>query len=227
MVAYETGLFDFVGVGEMAETTTQLLSIALHGGVPEGRSVGRVEQLVLQQARDYLSEVREGFVLSVRTERIGEVGELRYLIDRILTDWESVEAELDRLLGTKADGDGSGAAEGCSHTLQAVRRQLMAYGMAAIALGALPRMPAGQVTFPRSYGKPPTYADIPVPVSPGHMLARIEELEKTVTALLAHSPAALVERSYGPVRRTYGFFEASAFLVRRDSRRFGIKTRTN
>jgi hypothetical protein len=33
----------------------------------------------------------------------------------------------------------------------------------------------------------------------------------------------LVERRYGSLRRTYGFFESSAQLANREAERFGIK----
>ncbi len=172
-------VYEFVGIGEMAETTIQLLSLTLRHSTPEkGRSQSRgpgldqVTQLVLQQARDYLARVREGFVLSVRTAQVTDRQEIQYLLDRVLIDW----AQLSQELGIADDPaptvlprdvgelDGSGAAgdraneglPGADEQLEHVRTQLMAYGMATVALGHLPRLPAEQITFPHSYSEPPT-----------------------------------------------------------------------
>ncbi len=95
--------------------------------------------------------------------------------------------------------------------------------MAATALGSLPRTPSEEVTFPYSYGKPPTYCDIPAPATPAAMLQRIEELETMLWKLMASDLQELVNHSYGPLRRTYGFFEVSARLANQEARRFGIK----
>jgi hypothetical protein len=222
------GLYEFVGFGELAETTTQLLALSLHtqtlpGQTATGSSgqgeLSRVEQLVLQQARDYLATVREGFVLSVRTERLTRRGELNYLLERVLTDWSGLSREL------QLDNEGSPASEADGERLRRVRHQLLAFGMAVVALGQLPRLPAKQVTFPHSYGNPPTYSDIPVPSTPGELLWRIEELEQMIWRLMSDAPAELVQRRYGPLRRTYGFFEAGAWLGRKEAERFGIKPR--
>lgn len=222
------GLYDFVGFGELAETTTRLLALNLQTGAgigPGGRveagceEVGRVEQMVLQQARDYLAQVREGFMLTVRTERLTQRGELTYLLERVITDWGGLSREL---LATEELPNGM-TEDGDAARLAQVRRQVLAFGMAVIALGQLPRMPAKQVTFPHSYGNPPTYCDIPVPSTPGEMLWRIEELEQIVWRLMSGELPALLQRRYGPLRRTYGFFEAGAWLSRKETIRFGVK----
>jgi hypothetical protein len=41
---------------------------------------------------------------------------------------------------------------------------------------------------------------------------------------MAGDARALVKRRYNAVRRVYGFFEASALLASRESRRFGLKS---
>ena len=223
-------VFEFAGISEVAETTTHLLALALQQA-DRSRPVadaglGPVEQYVLQQARDYLSTVREGFVLSVRTSNISHRAEFRYLLKRVLTDWD----ELSRELGLAVAGDGPEDAATAPATqedrtlaLERVRQQLLAFGMAAVAMGYLPRLPSKQVTFPQNYGKPPTYADIPVPHTAGEMLWRIEELEETVWQMMSRDLGELVQRRYGPVRRTYGFFETSAWLSSTEVERFGLK----
>ncbi|MCC9078004.1 hypothetical protein FKZ61_018050 [Litorilinea aerophila] len=229
------GIYEFVGIGEMAETLTHMLSLNLKQGMQSGgrqrADLGRVEQLVLQQARDYLSKVREGFMLSVRATQVTHPRELRYLLERVLTDWSQLSQELG--LDTGAAGEESASSQAgaglgmptADHVLhvERVRYQLLAFGMAAVAMGYLPRLPAQQITFPHSYSDPPTYADIPVPSTPGEMLWRIEELEQMLWRLMSADMQELVQRQYGPLRRTYGFFEASAWLSQQEAERFGIK----
>jgi len=229
------GLYEFVGFGELAETTTQLLSLNLHQTAQNGgerrNEMGRVGQMVLRQASDYLHKVREGFVLSVRAGQVSHQTEIRFLLDRVIADW----SQLSRELGL-AEEDGAEKAEGRDATLLAgnhsegtpveierVRHQLLAFGMAVVALGQLPRLPAKEITFPHSYSNPPTYSDIPVPSTPGEMLWRIEELEQMVRRLMSDDLNNLVQRRYGSLRRTYGFFEASAWLSHKETARFGVK----
>ncbi len=210
-------LHDFAAIGELAETTVQLLCFQLEHDLSRDRSerLAQVEQVILNQARDYLGRVREGFVLSVRSADVADRGELRYLLERVLFDWDAFSREL----GLQEEGPASpGAAQ-----LERVRNQLLAFGMAAVALGVLPRLPTEAITFPKSYRHPPTYADIPVPASPGEMLHRIEELERTLWQLMVEDLDELLQRRYEPVRRTYGFFESSAWLARREGRRLGLK----
>lgn len=224
-------VFEFVGMSEIAETTTHLLALALQQAERrrpgEGAAIGEVEQYVLQQARDYLSTVREGFVLSVRAANVSDRAEIRYLLDRVLTDWDALSRELGLQEGAPSHGgeaDADGAVESRERdAVRRVRQQLLAFGMAVVAMGYLPRLPSKQVTFPQSYGKPPTYADIPVPHTPGELLWRIEELEQTVWQMMSSDLGELVQRRYGSVRRTYGFFETSAWLSIREVERFGIK----
>ncbi len=217
------GIYEFASIGELAETTTQLLALDLQHGATSATTTSRgagdrqVKQFVLQKARDYLSEVREGFVLSVRTGQVTERAELRFLLDRVLTDWRGLSEELgfdEATPGEHADQEAD---------LEQVRRQLLAFGMAAIALGQLPRLPAEQITFPYSYGQPPTYADIDAPASPGAMLQRIEEAAQMLWQVMAGDARALVKHRYAPLRRTYGFFESSAQLASREVVRFGLK----
>jgi hypothetical protein len=228
-----TGIDEFVGIGEVAETTTHLLALNLSYTAHHGASLGsgpkrsgQVEQLVLQQARDYVHRVREGFMLSVRTSPSTPVSELRFLLDRVMTDWSQLSHEL----GLDAGMDNSAnpalpLEEALPQRVELVRHQLLAFGMAVVALSQLPRLPAKQITFPHSYNQPPTYSDIPVPSTPGEMLWRIEELEQTVWRIMSDDLRELVQRRYGSLRRTYGFFEASAWLSRKDAERFGVKKR--
>jgi hypothetical protein len=225
------GLYDFVGFGELAETTTQLLALNLHQTAQSGgekrNEIGRIEKVVLRQASDYLHKVREGFMLSVRAGQVSHQTELRYLLDRVIADWPQLSRELGLAEGDdeRTTSNATTAIDNTAGEVERVRHQLLAFGMAVIALGQLPRLPAKEITFPHSYGKPPTYSDIPVPSTPGEMLWRIEELEQMVYRLMSDDLYNLVQRRYGSLRRTYGFFEASAWLSHKETARFGVKKR--
>ena len=230
------GAYKFASVGELAETVTQLLALGLNyrtsvggsPGVQQKTGVEQIEQLILQQARDYLSEVREGFALSVRTERVIRRSELRYLVDQVLLDWNSIWDELG--LTEEAQSDRSSTAMSSHPSEQTekssperIRHQLLAFGMAMTAFGHLPKLPAEKITFPHSYSTPATYADISAPDTPGEMLVRIEELEQMIWRLMTVDLQLLLNQRYGALRRTYGFFEASAHLAHWEAQRFGLK----
>lgn len=231
-----SGVYKFASVGELSETVTQMLSLGLHARATVGgnsrpqakRSLERIEQMILQQASDYLSEVREGFTLSVRTKQVTRRSELRFLLERVLFDWQRFEDEL----GLSNDSDASSLSAQHSSTsstqsptppFEPVRHQLLAFSMAITALGHLPKLPAENVTFPHSYSNPATYHDIPTPDTPGEMLSRIEELEQMIWRLMSMDLQQLLNQQYGALRRTYGFFEASAHLALHEAKRFGIK----
>ncbi len=156
----------------------------------------------LQETLDHLGQVREGFILTLRMgpatfPAIGVMDptELWALVSHVLMDWGWLEQ-----IGLSWQTAGA---------LERVEDQVVSYAHARIALGLLPRLPAEAITYPQPR---PTYADIPVPRTAGELLARIEELEQViwqagVMPLEAMEPA--------PLRRTYGFFEASVWLVER------------
>lgn len=220
------GLYEFVRISEVTATTKQLLALNLQQKTRLGarcepnraRSDDPVEHFVLQQARDFVGQVREGFVLSTRQQDGLSVAEMRYLLDRVLHDWSELSEEIG--LGSTAPGQIPGLD---AEPLQRVRHQLLAFGMAVTALGYLPRTPSEEITFPYSYGKPPTYGDIPSPASPAELLQRIDEVERMIWKGMSLGWQELVNHHYGALRRTYGFFEANALLASREAERFGVK----
>jgi hypothetical protein len=154
---------------------------------------------------------------------------MRYLLERVISDWSQLSRELGLDEGSAESETTQATPAGATPmptAVERVRHQLLAFGMAVVALGQLPRLPSKQVTFPHSYSNPPTYSDIPVPSTPGEMLWRIEELEQMVRRLMSDNLYHLVQRRYGSLRRTYGFFEASAWLTHKETARFGVKKRT-
>ncbi len=206
---------EFIAIAEVAEATTKWLAMHLQTNIqPRGRGTrDQVSLAILQRARDYLADVREGFVLSVRTGQISDKQEMRYLLDRVLLDWDALSQELGLALESKTETE-------FQQALERVRGQLLAFGMALVALAALPRLPAEAITFPHNYHRPPTYADIPAPATPGEILNRIEEMEQMIWRFAAGRWNQLVRHRYGPLRRTYGFFESSAVLAGEQIRRF-------
>lgn len=226
----EECLYDFVHISEIAATTRDLLALNLKQCVRPGghsttrrlRSDQQVEQLILQQARTFISRAREGFVLSVRQADVATKSELRFLLDRVLLDWPSLRDELG-IETDEASADNRTTEQAFDEIVRSVRQQLLAFGIAATALGALPRTPAEEVTFPYSYSQPPTYGDIPTPSTPAEMLHRLEEVEMMLWKLMSMEWQTLLNFHYGPLRRTYGFFEANASLAQRESERFGVK----
>ena len=218
MTLYSGDVTYFVAIGEVADATKKWLAMHLQTDMTSSQrpmARDRVALAILRQARDYLADVREGFVLSVRTGQVTDKSEIRYLLDRVLLDWDALSQELGLALAGEDE-------EALAQELELVRGQLLAFGMAIVALAALPRLPSEAVTFPHSYNRPPTYADIPAPVTPAEVLSRIEEMEGMLWQFAKGQWRDLVRRRYGPLRRTYGFFESSALLAGEQARRFGM-----
>ncbi|HLY28544.1 MAG TPA: hypothetical protein VKQ72_19510 [Aggregatilineales bacterium] len=145
---------------------------------------------VLNRIRENLMPMREGFMLVVRMSDLSLVSELRALLD-ILVDWHWLEE-----LGLHWEG---------GREIERPKGQIVLYQHAVIAFGMLPRLPRSAVTYP--FGQ---YTDIPVPKSPGETLNRLEELEQTIFAAASEPMAALPR---GALRRTYGFFDATTWLI--------------
>ncbi len=150
-------------------------------------------QRQLSDTLEHMGEVREGFVLSQRMPLPLELGELRELIQHVLLNWGWVE-DMGLLMTPGVN-------------VELVKDQIIAYQHALVAMGVLPHLPAEAVTFPQSH---PTYADLSVPGSPSELLERIEEIERVVYRA---SVIPLGDLAVGPLRRTYAFFEASAWLI--------------
>jgi hypothetical protein len=146
----------------------------------------------LTDTLNHLGEVREGFQLSLRVGSVTQASELHALVRRFLVDWRWLEEEGFTLMS--------------SDDVHRVRTQLLAFAHAYTALAFLPRLPAPHITYP---GRA-TYADIPVPRTPGETLERIDELEDVLTRASVRPRQALHPE---PLRRTYGYFEVSAWLI--------------
>lgn len=182
-------LRDYRNLGHIAEATRELLAALV-----EDQSVTRQQRSQLDATLSHLTDVREGFVVSLRTGSVAERSELADLVHHILFDWEWLEA-----FGLELMPDAM---------IHIPRKQLLSFAHSYLALALIPRLPAQRVTFP----SPRSYADIPVPRRAGDLLARIEELEEVI-ARVQQEPTPL-RLSSGSLRRTYGFFESSAWLVR-------------
>jgi hypothetical protein len=188
----------FTALGQVARDTRKVLARAL--GDAE-RRLSADEEDRLDAAGEHLGRVREGCIVTMRAESVRSNSELWDLVQHVLVDW----SWLRQLRLAWDEGE---------QALEVPVAQVLSFAHASVALGCLPRLPPDHVTYPS-----PTrsYADIPVPHSPGEWLERIEELEVVISALGARPAAAMpVER----LRRTYGYFEASAWLVDQHQRRW-------
>ena len=148
----------------------------------------------LSKTLTHIEAMREGFVLSQRTEQREDILEMQAILEHILFAenwWEDF---------------------GFSFTPERkvfmLDNQLISYNHALITMTILPTLPAQAITFPQMR---PTYADVFPPTRPAQILERIEEVEKTIYKACFTAPKNL---SYHAFRRTYAFFEASDWLAR-------------
>ncbi len=205
----EETLREFMALKAISETARDALGAIIR---QEMYQAPRSREIVsMREALEYLSEVREGFALSLRAERVRDPRELMYLVNRLLMDWSWLED-----LGLQL---------ALPETIERVGRQLIAFAMAAVALALTPQLPPEAVTFPvQEYFPRGTYADIPVPETPGDLWERIEEVERVVYAAGMRHLAAM---RLSPLRRAYAFFEANAWVAEQEvSRYFGPSRRS-
>jgi hypothetical protein len=182
-------------LARIVKSTRQTLVTMIEGSGWPGRLSSRRRSGQLADTLQHLGEVREGFILSQRASPHISLSELRALVQHILLDWNWLRSMNLALI------PGS--------SIETVGPQLVVYNHALVALGILPHLPPEAITFPQQR---PTYADLAVPTLPSEMLERIEELERVIyqAEVMPTQPPA-----YAPFRRTYAFFEASAWLVNR------------
>jgi hypothetical protein len=182
-------------LARIVKSTRQTLVAMIEGSGWPDRLSSRRRSGQLADTLQHLGEVREGFILSQRASPHISLSELRALVQHILLDWNWLRSMNLALIPG-------------SH-IETVGPQLVVYNHALVALGILPHLPPEAITFPQQR---PTYADLTVPTLPSEMLERIEELERVIyqAEVMPTKPPA-----YAPFRRTYAFFEASAWLVNR------------
>jgi hypothetical protein len=183
-------LITFFALGNVAAQTKELLGEYMRRG-DAPLSPERRERLTLTFHQ--IENAREGFKITLRTHSVRDLSELRDLIQETLFTWEWLQ---DCGLELEPDSE-----------VYLPLEQTLAFAHSYITLGVLPRLPDWQVTYPDT---PATYADIPVPRTPGEILARIDELENVLSQATAKPRRAADPE---PLRRTYGFFETSAWLV--------------
>ncbi len=188
---------DLLNLEDSRQTLRHLMIVALEANraLYDGLNSPNAEppterRATLNRILDDLTPMREGFMLSLRASDVVLASELRDLVDRLI-DWSWLNE-----LGLRWTTD---------EPLERLGGQVVLYQHALVALGVLPRLPSVAVTFPHG-----AYADIPVPSTPGETLTRLEELEKTIWAA-SSEPVNAISRA--AVRRTYGFFEATIWLI--------------
>ncbi len=188
---------DFLDLGDARRTLRTLIvnaleaNRALYDGLQHPAAEPPPEhRATLNRILAHLMQTREGFALSSRASDITLASELRDLIPYLI-DWTWLED-----MGLRWTTD---------EPLEKLGGQVILYEHALIALGVLPRLPSSAVTYPLG-----AYADIPVPGTPGQTLTRLEELENTIWAA-SNEPLSAISRD--ALRRTYGFFEATIWLI--------------
>ncbi len=198
----EDTLREFLALKAISETARDALGVIIRQEMQ--RAPHSRETVSMREALEYLSEVREGFALTLRTERVRDPRELMYLVNRLIMDWGWLED-----LGLQL---------ALPETVERVGRQLIAFAMAAVALALAPQLPPEAVTFPvQTHFPRRTYADLPVPETPGDLWERIEEVERVVYAAGIRHLAAVHP---SPLRRAYAFFEANAWIAERELSRY-------
>lgn len=194
-------LVEYLELGDVARNVRDSLAyrlVAPHVQVPEGA------QQAFGHALSHLGNVREGFAVSFRTGDGASRSELRALVGAFLFDWDSAS----RALGFDAAPDDN---------VVLPHVQLLSFAHSYVTMGIMPSMPPDAVTFPQPRR---SYADIHAPGTPGEVLQRIEELEEVVSEAETE-PLAQIDA--GRLRRTYGFFETSAWLVAYHAAKFKKK----
>lgn len=188
---------DITNIEPIRQTFRQLAITALEASRALHEGMNRpndeppsAHRAALNRTLKDLTRTREGFMLALRASDVKIASELRDLIGN-LTDWSWLEE-----IGLRWASD---------EPLERLSGQTLLYQHALIALGVLPRLPASAVTHPRK-----TYSDVPVPSSPGQTLSRLEELEHTIWSACSEPVNALPAEA---LRRTYGFFEATTWLI--------------
>jgi hypothetical protein len=188
------------------ESTRRMLRRLMHVAEQTRKSMGQAAQSqtrsaspaqmeVMTDALGYLAQAREGFIITLRTPTSLTTTEMRALIERVMVDWDWLES-----MGLERQSEPE---------ILPVEEQLIAYHHSLLALGVLPRLPPEAVTFP---GYRRTYSDIPVPTTPHETLDRLEEMERALSEVEAADGDTDVWLKEA-VRHTYGFFEATHWLM--------------
>lgn len=184
-------LIEFQALGDVAREMRDSLAYRLVA--PEVDLPDRAHT-AFGHALSHLGHVREGFAVSLRAEDITRISELRDLVKAILIEWRQAEEAL-------------GVQFMPAERVELPHSQIMAFAHSYVTFGMIPQLPPDQVTFPQQRR---TYSDIHAPRTPGEVLERIEEMEEVVCEV-ENTSLKRVDRSR--LRRTYGFFETSAWLV--------------
>ena len=197
-----TSLVDYWQMGNVARELRDGLASRL---VAPNVALPSYAKRAFNDARMQLGDVREGFVISLRAADVTHTTELRKLVNAVLLDWGHAE----ELFGFDVMPDDK---------VETPRMQLIAFAHSYVTFGLIPSLPPDEVTFPQQRR---TYADIYAPRTPGEVLERIEELERVVTDAELEP---LDHIDHNRLRRTYGFFETSAWLIAHHTTKFRGKT---
>jgi hypothetical protein len=203
MDALGSGFAEFDRLSDLFGRTRRLLEAALidHDLPPGGTDLLATESL------PHVEDIEAGFRAWLRAG-MADLAELRWLVLQAATvstapqDAAEERAALEEQL--RAD------AAAARRSLDArVAHRLFALAHARLVFALLPRAPSSDVRFPAGRR---SYADIPVPRSPGELALRIEEIERELWRTATGRAPAASDDAY---RRTYGFFDIAEQLSTR------------
>jgi hypothetical protein len=183
------------------ETRVVLDAVVTRGDLPEGAT-----ELVATEALAHVEDVEAGFRAWLRASE-GELRELRELVLHgglglpVARDPAEERAALAEAMQARTGAGGE------RDLAPAPSRRLAALAQARLVFAMLPRTPAPDVHWPNGRR---SYADIPVPRTPGQLAERIEELERELWWV---ATGRVPLRPEGAYRRTYGFFDTAERLM--------------
>jgi hypothetical protein len=195
-----SGFAEFDRLSDLFGRTRLLLdAVWTERDLPSGGS-----ELLATEALPHVEEIEAGFRAWLRAG-MADLAELRWLVRQagIVVSTPRDAAEERAALEEQRN---AGAPRGRRVIDDDVAARLFALAHARLVFAFLPRTAPDDVRFP---GGRRSYADIPVPRSPGELALRIEEIERelwrTATGRTPHGDD-------GAYRRTYGFFDAAERL---------------
>ena len=147
----DRALAEYLDLGQVARDVRNSLAfrlVAPEAHLPEGN------QQAFNHALSHLGQIREGFVVSLRTSDMATPTEMRKLVQAILFDWEHAA----QWFGVDVAAD---------DRIEMPQPQLIAYAHSYVTMGCIRSLPPDAVTFPQARR---SYADISAPRTPGEVL---------------------------------------------------------
>ena len=196
-----SGFAEFDRMAILFRRTRELLDLAAAtGDLPDDAT-----ELLATETLPHVEDIEEGFRVWLRAGT-AELAELRALLARAGVHGDGAGNRAERRAALIETMHEIAAASGQHEIVPAPARYLAALQHARLVFAMLPTTPAQEIHFPAGRR---TYADILPPRRPAELAERIEELERSLWAVATRRTPRLSDSSY---RRTYGFFDAAAWI---------------